>query len=205
MANRIFNTGVDDSGQLLPPGSVDPHWALIQGPGVTGHQNVFVLPTPPNPIPTGYFASTDSGWVWSDKAGFAQVDQPYVFRQKFDLDFDLVNLFAQISARWGADNYGHITINGMSPAWSGEISLPPGEVFDNFARPHDVTISNHFQLVFHLGSNHLDLVVFNEGVTSKTNPSAFNVSGAGITLMSRSEVRQPQHVSLTGHRNPLHR
>jgi hypothetical protein len=194
-ANKIFNTGVDDNGVPLPPDSLDPHWKLIQGPGVTT-PDVYVL----NQVPGSYFNSglfaMDSSWVWSDPKGLALVGQPYVFQQRFYLEFDSANLFAQISVRWGADNYGHVTVNGSSPAsWAGEISLPPGDVYDNYARPHDFSINNHYHAAFKVGRwNTLEIWVFNAGKQGKDNPSAFNVSGSGIYLVTRPEAIRNQGI-----------
>src|SRR5215472_6079780 len=191
MANTIFNTGVNEQGVPLPGNALDRNWKLISGPGVTTPQDVYVLL---NQAPGGYFSTTDSRWVWFDPKGYAKVDQPYVFQQTFFLNLDFAQVFALISGRWGADNYGYVTINGISPTgwWSsGEISLPPPDPPDNFVRPHDFSISGHFALpgAFINGENTLEITVFDSGVQREANPSGFNLSGAGIYLIARPEAR----------------
>lgn len=196
MVNTIFNTGVDYRRAPLPLGHVDEHWTLLSGPGISGHDlPVYVM----DPIPVGYFSTSDSRWVWFDKAGTATFSvQPYVFRQRFELAFDPRLLLAQISIRWGADNWGHVTINGVSPAWSGEISLPPGVVPNNFGNPHDLTMTSQPQSAFNVqfgnvqeGVNYLEISVFNARPVSPHNPSGFNVTGSGITLVRRPEINRP--------------
>jgi hypothetical protein len=194
--NKIFNTGVDDNGVPLLTSSHDKHWTLIQGPGITqpgDTKPVYVLKQAPLSY---YFNPGYSNWVWSDSNGLALVDQPYVFQQKFFLEFDSANLFAQISVSWGADNWGFVTVNMGSPAsWAGEISLPQGDVRDNFARPHDFSINNHHHAAFVLGQwNTLEIWVFNADKQGKDNPSAFNVSGSGIYLLTRPEAIRNQGI-----------
>jgi len=198
-ANKFFDTGVDDNETPLAPGAVDPHWKLIQAPGLLAPADVHILKTQAT---GGYFSAPNSLWVWSDANGAAEVGAYYVFQQRFYLEFEFEKRYAQLSARWGADNYGFITINGVSPAtggqtpalpwFGGELSLPQGQVYANFNQPHSFFVNNHFHNAFHLGWNTLEITVINEGVQSKANPAGFNVTGAGIYIAQRPETRQPR-------------
>ena len=55
----IWNTGVDANSAPLAPGDPDPHWNLVNGPGVTAPQKAVVL-TNPSPL---YYAPADSRWI----------------------------------------------------------------------------------------------------------------------------------------------
>jgi hypothetical protein len=60
----LFNTGVDASRAELPPGSLDPHWTIITGPGITTPVPAVVTNTQ-----VTYASSPDSQWIWVNEPG----------------------------------------------------------------------------------------------------------------------------------------
>jgi hypothetical protein len=165
-ADVIFlrNTGVDSNGIKLPPGSSDPHWSLIGGPGVTSPVPAIVLN---NQRPSGqYFATTDSMWISRTATGAGSNSVAYTYQLQFDLT-GLDPQTAQISGFWGVDNYGKILLNGADPTGSGILSMPAATL-DNFNVPHAFSITGGFNP----GLNFLQIQVFD-----LDSQSGFNVSG----------------------------
>lgn len=125
---RVFNTGVDDQGALLPGGSVDPHYQLIQSAEAT-------LPGPDGyvaeQIAAGYWLAQDetsiSKWIApSPNQSFPNAPVPcnaagtYVWRTSFDVAESEVEDFA-ITGGWAADNNAaSVKLNGVS------LGLPNG-------------------------------------------------------------------------------
>ena len=76
---------------------------------------------------------------------------------------NLSQYWVEINGKWGADNFGQFTIDGMPlppGSYSGAISLPPGNVAANYQQTHDFSISRaRFPL------SHLHLSV--DGIVSK--------------------------------------
>lgn len=200
-SNTIWNTGVNDYGKPLPLNSPDAHWRLIQGPGVTNPQNVYVLAN--QQIGT-YFETQDSRWVWAAATGQGETTSVYVFQTDFVIDVGTQH-WLQISGRWGADNFGQLTIdrNPLPPgSGSGEISLPAGKVPANYKQTHDFSISqaHPFSLSrLHLnpGSHTLEVWVYNEGAPGEDdpihNPAGFNLSALHIDIHTARLIPPPPH------------
>jgi hypothetical protein len=123
----LFNTGVDASGTPLPRRSLDPHWSIIAGPGITSPTPAVVLPNQGTSIPNfPYAQSPDSEWVWVHANGVAGTNVPYVFQLTFNLTgFNPAT--ATLSGSWSVDNDGTILLNGSAPVGSGALSLGGGE------------------------------------------------------------------------------
>ncbi len=107
----IFSTGVDDSGNPLPLGSVDPHFVVVE----TGNQAVVLDPI------AGVWVDNDttSQWIWltSDmyqNTGTTNNPIIWTFRTTFDLTgFDPST--AQIDGLFAVDNgLDDIKLNGNS-------------------------------------------------------------------------------------------
>src|SRR5262245_27575298 len=96
-SNKIWNTGVDEQGARLLSKKVDPHWRLIQGPGVTNPQNVYVLS---NQKAGNYFATQDSMWVWADPSGKGDTTSVYIFQTDFYVEVDTQH-WIEIKGKWG--------------------------------------------------------------------------------------------------------
>jgi len=195
MVSRLWNTGVDDLGRPLATGSIDPNWKLIQGKGFSftdPPQKAYVV----NNQQTGnYFGTSDSMWIWADASAQGKTGIVYVFETRFYIDADPAEYWIQISGKWGADNFGQITLDRHSslPAgsFSGEVSLPSGTVASNFQQTHDFSISTAHafsvpQSQLHLGKGEhaLNVWVQNEGMPDdpSTNPAGFNMSALRIDV-----------------------
>lgn len=192
-SNKLWNTGVDDTGAQLVPYSVDPHWRLIQGPGITNPQNVYVLEDQRRGT---YFTPLKSMWVGADPSGVADPSGPYVFQTEFYLELDPSQYWIEIKGEWGADNFGQFTTDGspLPPgSGSGAISLPAGDILANYNQSHAFSISQaHLGSLSHLrlkvGWHTLEAWVYNYGPeffqypngSLDVNPAGFNVSALHI-------------------------
>lgn len=169
----LFNTGIDASGEVLPGGSLDPHWQVTSGPGITVSVPAEVLNSPPSV----YASSAESRWIWVESDGGAGVNTPYVFTQTFDLSgFDLST--ATISGSWGVDNIGFIRLNGQtSGIGSGTLSLSGGSsATSNFNTFHDFALNDGFVS----GVNTLEFVLTDLGAPGGFNLTALTGSAAII-------------------------
>jgi hypothetical protein len=186
-SNKLWNTGVDNQGTPLPGKSVDPHWRLYRGPGITNPQPVYVLA---DQKAGTYFTTSDSKWIWADPSGRGDPSSAYVFQTEFYIEVDLANFWFQIAGKWGADNFGQFTIDlvPLPPgSGNGEVTLPPGNITANYTRAHDFSISQaHFGSLSHLhlnvGWHTLEVWIYNEGPPSAANPAGLNVSALGIAI-----------------------
>ncbi|HXG47523.1 MAG TPA: immunoglobulin domain-containing protein [Methylomirabilota bacterium] len=115
----LFDTGVDDSGNALPDGAVDPHYTLVvnaDGPSTEALvQNSAAFPIVSGP----WLANTArSKWIGprfdtSGAAGLAQGNGTYVYRTSFDLT-GLDRSTVTITGGWAVDNLGvAIRVNGV--------------------------------------------------------------------------------------------
>jgi len=103
---NLFNTGVDDSGRLLPAGSVDPHYQIIT-PAPAAQAFVCKLdPTWGRNTPTAQWISPSA----NNKGNQAR----YEYETKFVVqDLRLISNI-QISGRWAADDQGaEVRLNGQ--------------------------------------------------------------------------------------------
>jgi len=150
----LFNTGVDAAGALLPGGSIDPHFQVVSGPGITAPVAARVL-TSQSPLGT-YVQSPLSRWIWVNADGVAGFNSPYAF----ELQIDLTGVDPQtvtVSGRWAVDNLGSMLLNGATPVGSGEFTIPTATGFTSL---HPFTITGGFID----GLNRLDFVVTDVGL-----------------------------------------
>ncbi len=162
----LYNTGVDAAGALLPAGSVDPHYRLVQSadPAALG-PNAMVV-NDGYPINPWLAHGPNSKWI-APMASQATGNLPgdYIYRLSFDLtglDPDTV----VITGKWSSDNgASDIRVNGQST----------GLTYDgNFAALSGIwTITQGFRD----GSNSLDFVINNAG--SSANPTGFRAELSG--------------------------
>jgi hypothetical protein len=162
----LYNTGVDDSSQLLPTGAVDPHYELIQSAdGGAAGPEAFVVGTG-FPIPPWLDHGPESKWIApqsNQSSGNAAGD--YVYQLTFDLAGFQADT-AVITGRWSSDNAGvGIRINGIETgiSYSGDFS-----VFSS-----TFTIDSGFRD----GLNTLEFIVNNAG--SSVNPTGFRAELSG--------------------------
>jgi hypothetical protein len=159
----LFNTGVDSTGNVLPLGSPDPHYNVVE----VANPAVIMTTTPGSWVAN----SSTSSWIWEDANG-----QPTNVTRTFRTTFDLTGLIpstASISGFWATDNTGlDILINGISTS-----STSPG--FGSFT---PFTISSGFTN----GVNVLDFVVNDFGAIS-----GFRVDGIVGTADPTQSIPTP--------------
>lgn len=111
----LFNTGVDNDGKLLPPGSVDPHYRIIQSADTQFPGPDARTIEPGYPVPPWLEDGPDSRWIAlranpgaDDGAGH------YAYRTIFDLTgFDVAGV--KLEGKWATDNTGlDMVLNGTS-------------------------------------------------------------------------------------------
>jgi hypothetical protein len=157
----LFNTGVDASGNPLAGGSLDPHWSIIAGPGITSPVPAVIL----NNQQVGTYAqSTDSRWIWVNASGAAATGSPYTFRSTFDLTGFNPSTVA-VSGSWGVDNDGSILLNGRTPTGSGALTLDGGDVSGNYTAFHNFQVTGGFVS----GINTIDFMATDLGVVGGLN------------------------------------
>ena len=88
-----------------------------------------------------YFATTDSRLDLDHADGAPDVLQPNgfcVFQTFSNIEADMPHNWVEIVGAWGADNFGHLTIDRIAlPSMShgAEISLPSGNLATNCSLP----------------------------------------------------------------------
>lgn len=126
----LFNTGVDDSGNVLADGEVDPHYALHVSPDSSFPGPQARIVNAGYPIdPEGPWVANSSISKWiapaADQSWTATYMAPgqYIYRTTFNLTgFDLNSI--QINGQWSADDEGtEIVLNGRTVVWSGHTNF----------------------------------------------------------------------------------
>lgn len=153
----LFNTGVDDTGAVLPDGTVDAHYVLVVNPD-SASPNAIVQDSTVFPIVAGPWVANSASSKWigprfetSAAAGGAGVLGDYAYRLTFDLT-GLDPATVVITGVWATDNPGpDILVNGVS---SGQVNA------GNFDALTPFSISTGFLA----GLNTLDFKVSNLSV-----------------------------------------
>lgn len=110
----LYNTGVDDSGEVIPLHAVEQHW-LVQGPVDTVYRVPIVYQgtgeqawvTPPEGSAWIGPNPTDSTWPY-DPPGL------YVYRLTFSLSFHGLDPSGLLlTGRWASDDWSKIWLNGQ--------------------------------------------------------------------------------------------
>src|SRR5438045_7730593 len=115
----LFNSGVDDTGTVLPDRATDPHYIFSLNPD-SASTNVIVHDSTVFPIVAGPWMPNNSLSKWvgplPDTGGAA--GGTYIYRLTFDLTGLDYNT-ARIAGKWTSDNQGvDILINGQSTGQS---------------------------------------------------------------------------------------
>ena len=148
----LYSTGVDDLGNLLPDGAVDPHYQIISSsdPRYPGPESRVVL-SEGFPMDCCWLQNNNrSKWIapQTDGKDFNAVGG-YIYRVKFDLSA-FKSGSAVIAGMWSTDNNGvDILINGKSTGHA-----TPIEAFHGM---YPFEIRNGFVD----GINTIDFVVYN--------------------------------------------
>ncbi len=194
--NTIFNTGVDNLGRVLAPGSADPHYTVTSVP-----------PGSPFAVPGASVVQQNNGaWLGNDAVGsvgssWTSVNSngnvgvlpgTYVTRTTFDLSGFLpetARVYGRIS---GDDNVVDVRLNGVSLGITGsgfnswkDFTIPVGSNFG--------TITNTLEFVWNNGGAtdnpagfRAELVAMAERRTPRAIPGLFNtgVDNNGTPLPS---------------------
>jgi hypothetical protein len=156
----LFNTGVDDDGELLLENDIDPHYRIIVNPDSESPDAIVQIMTG-FPIGDGPWLAPgpDSNWIGPtfDTNG---AEGDYTFRTTLDLSgFDPTSAF--VEGIWSTDNSGvDIIVNGISTGETG-----PG--FNTYG-PFNIAPGN-----FISGLNTIDFIVNNAPTTP--NPVGFRI------------------------------
>ena len=188
----LFNTGVDNSGNPLPAGSVDPHYSLIASddPAFPGPNAIVTTPVLPSGwIPnstTGQWISPNPNQAPQDVAGppptVGNAAGTYIYRTSFDLT-GLDPAQATITGAWAVDAVGLIELNVGQPGGGyilGTTNLNGPGQFTTFTIPAGSP--------FHTGVNTLDFVVLNGADGNSTGIHIERLSGNAPGIPEPSTV-----------------
>ncbi|CAN5189173.1 hypothetical protein BH23VER1_BH23VER1_26650 [soil metagenome] len=160
----LFNTGVDENGDLLPPsGTVDPHYTLTTSPDPTFTGPDAVTLAPGFPVGPWIAEGPVSRWISPNQTGAEAEPGSYTYTTTFDLT-GFNHLTAQIEGEWATDDGGtDIILNGVN-------SFQSSGGFGGFT-PFFLDFG------FVEGVNTLEFVVNNGGATP--NPTGLRVQMIG--------------------------
>lgn len=193
--STLYNTGVSNTGSVLPDSSVDPHYTLISVPTGSGlGPAAYVADSSKFPIASGDWMADSSTSKWiaptADQSTFTDAGHTglYVYRTTFDLTgFDPSTTV--ISGQWSTDNFGEdILINGISTGFTHtDGSVSSFKFFTSF------TITSGFRS----GINTLDFEVDNAPLGylgGVYNPTGLRVEMVGTA----TPVPEPSTLALLG-------
>lgn len=172
---NLFTTGVDNGGNVLPLGSPDSHYKVIET-----NTNSFVI----SDVRGNYMPNNStSEWIWQNANG-SPTNVTRTFRTTFDLTgFDPST--ALISGTWAVDNVGvDILINGVGTGHT----IPYGSAAFQLFKPFAITSG------FTSGLNTLDFIVRDEGVVSAFRVG--QISGTADPVSSQSVPEPTSTLSL---------
>jgi hypothetical protein len=178
----LFSTGVNTTGTPLAGGSIDPHWAITAGPGITSPASAFVVTNPAG----SYAMSPGSSWIWVNADGSGGTGSSYSVELTFSLTRSQAST-ASLSGMWGVDNNGSIDLNGSAATGTGALSLTGGTE-NNFDLFHSFTITGGFVA----GVNKVDFLAEDD-----ENPGALNVNNLILTATSGT-VPEPSSLLMAG-------
>ncbi|MGK0188943.1 MAG: hypothetical protein ACI9R3_004758 [Verrucomicrobiales bacterium] len=176
----MFNTGVDDDGELLFDDDIDPHYQIAVNPDSESPDAV-VQNTVGFPIGDGPWLAPgpDSNWIGPT---FNTNGEPgdYTFRTTLDLSgFDPTTAF--VEGQWSTDNSGvDIVVNGISTGETG-----PG--FNTYGA-FNISPGN-----FTSGTNTIDFIVNNAGNTP--NPIGLRIDAIRLAAAPGGVAGTPTIVS----------
>lgn len=165
----LFNTGVDAGGALADRGTVDAHWRIVAGPGITSPQNAYILND--QSVGNAYYQLPSSQWIANSASGTdASVYQLYIYELSFDLTgYDPTT--ATLSGLWGVDNVGNVLLNGVGATGTGDLMLRSVD-HHNFQNAHAFTITSGFIA----GVNRLQFEIGDTGGVTGLNVSDLSLS-----------------------------
>ena len=171
----LFNTGVNQDGNVLAYGTADSHYTLISPANLTAYAVAHVSP----------WANPGSSARWIAPSVFGTTDPGGWYT--YELKFDIIGVSASnvsVSGKWATDNSGEIWLNGVKMAEQGSTD----SAFQGFKIPISFDLASNFVS----GENTLQFKVYNY-------PQATgNPTGLLVTDMSATVVPTPGAILLTG-------
>jgi len=176
----LFNTGLDVNGQLLPDGSVDPHYTIVANSVDGSSASTAVTQTTGYPIQGAYVAPA-SGSEWIEPSAYfpGQNAPPGIFDYQTNFTLPAGAVSVSIAAQFAADDEMSLFLNGIEVVphigGSGQgdfFSLIPIQ----FASQDVVA-----------GTNTLTFSVMNDPPNGPQNPTALTVDFVSATY----ELAQP--------------
>jgi len=165
IALGLFNTGVDNAGNPLPDGAVDPHYALVQSPDPT-YDGPEAFATGPIPAPPWVSNSLVGRWITPGDTTSETAPGDYTYQLTFDIgDWNPNGVI--ITGQFATDDGGTILLNGN----------PTGIVSGGFASWTSFTLAGGFQP----GLNTLSFVVTNGGGVA--NPTGLRVEFLSVQMV----------------------
>lgn len=186
--SELFNTGVDDSGAILPGGSVDPHYFLIDSNDLNNLGPDLMVWSDDYPVPVFIWNGPDSSWISPINNSNVALDR-YVYHTEFLIDAADPNTVV-LEGSWMLDTIGDdILLNGQSTG----ITNTSGASY-KVAQEFIITEG------FVSGLNTLDFVVLNTGEHNVPNageaygPLRVELYGVGRALPTGTPtiLTQPQ-------------
>ena len=169
----LFSTGVDNTGQVLSPGSSEQHY------GVSGASNdAFVV----SQWPTWLTPPAGSAWIGPANGNISGPDGKYTYELTFDLTGLDYNNFV-MSGGWATDNISQIWLNGKDTLFA----TPLGSAFKML---HSFALHDGFNQHF----NKLEFIVINASLGA----SGDNPTGLLVANLQASVVPIPGAVWLFG-------
>lgn len=173
MALGLFNTGVDNGGNPLPDGAVDPHYALVQSPDPT-YDGPEAFATGSIPAPPWVANDSAGRWITPGDVTCETAPGQYTYELTFDIgDWNPNGLI--ITGRFATDNGGTILLNGN----------PTGINSAGYDTWMSFTLAGGFQP----GLNTLSFVVTDGG-------GAANPTGLRVEFLSAQMVPEPASMGL---------
>jgi len=186
---NVFNTGVDNSHNVLSAGSTDPHYTLVSSP--SGPGAAFVVDAGSPIAPTGPWVANDSVSQWM--APTANQSPPIsdpLGQYDYRLTFDLAGLnssTAILQGQWATDNNAVLDINGTA---TGNFT---GIGAFGALSPFSITSG------FISGINTLDFIVTQISCGGcNDNPTGLRVEFTNASAAPISPVPEPASILLLG-------
>jgi hypothetical protein len=184
-APPVYSTGVDDSGNLLPVGAVDPHYVITSVPtkSLSAHASSLHPSWVANTSSSQWINPTGDGMVFFDVG-------TYTYEMKFDLTGYNADTLA-VTGSWASDNASRIYLNGIDTGF-----VSPSGPNNELGKMSSFALSDGFKD----GMNTLRFDVVNTGFQSGLHVHITNIAAdlvpepgsaailatvAGSTLLSR--------------------
>jgi hypothetical protein len=185
--SELFNTGMEPNRVLLPGGSVDPHYGLVESPDLDNLGPDAIVWSDDYPVPVFVYNGPLSSWI-SSVANNSTVPGQYVYRTEFLID-SADPCTAVLEGSWLLNSSGvDILLNGRSTGITNTTELP-------YKVAQSFTITNGFVP----GLNTLDFVIVDSNVVPANLPATYTgfrvqLRGVGQALPPGSPtiMTQPQ-------------